>query len=310
MTVRILITGGSGYIAMQIGKFLSSLGYEVKLASRAQCTSSGFFHIDWNDDQSLFELCAEADIIIHAASLNARESSLAPAKAFELNAVSTTRLLENAVKAGVSRFIYLSTAHVYSSPLRGVVHEDTPVLNNHPYASSHYAAEQSTVYYSSVSALDAIALRLSNVFGIPPHSNHPAWELFVNDLCYQAVFCDRLKINSNSNIVRDFLPMKVLFDSILSLINFPHSFQEISPRRVLNVGSHISLSLYEMACMVQERLGALSGFSVPILHQSLGPTQALNYISLYRPSGTTTDSIRAEINSLLNHCLERKSSGA
>jgi UDP-glucose 4-epimerase len=54
----------------------------------------------------------------------------------------TEALVNAAIEENVQRFIFMSTAHVYSSPLLGVINESTPTTNQHPYATSHISGER------------------------------------------------------------------------------------------------------------------------------------------------------------------------
>ena len=66
--------------------------------------------------------------------MNAQDSLIDPKEAIEFNGRSTERLVIASIDAKVSKFIYLSTAHVYCSPLHGEISEESPILNKHPYA--------------------------------------------------------------------------------------------------------------------------------------------------------------------------------
>ena len=104
--------------------------------------------------------------MIHAAGMNAQDCAENPVGALGFNGVSTARLVQASIRAGVSKFIYFSTAHVYCSPLTGEIDVTSCPRNLHPYASTHLAGE-----YALMSAaqgdngLTGIILRLSNVIG-------------------------------------------------------------------------------------------------------------------------------------------------
>ena len=77
--------------------------------------------------------------------MNSQDCANDPVAALEFNGVATTRLVSAALSSGVKKFIYLSTAHIYSSPLVGKISEETYPKNFHPYATSHLAGEMAVL---------------------------------------------------------------------------------------------------------------------------------------------------------------------
>lgn len=75
--------------------------------------------------QTMGSLCSDIDCVVHLAALNENDCLLDPVRAAGVNTVATLRLLEAAAEADVKRFIYISTAHVYGSPLDGFLDEYT-----------------------------------------------------------------------------------------------------------------------------------------------------------------------------------------
>ena len=101
--------------------------------------------------------------------MNSKECASDPISALLVNGVDTARLVKAASRTNVKKFIYLSTAYVYSSPLDGVITEQTCLKNIHPYATSHLAGEQSVLLANQNQQLERVVFRLSNAFGAPVH---------------------------------------------------------------------------------------------------------------------------------------------
>lgn len=208
---RILITGGLGYLGGRIAQHLLGAGRCLLVGSRSAprvidwLPGATMVETAWHSEGSLRDACQAVDVIVHLAGMNAADCAADPVGALAFNAVGTARLLRAAVAANVKRFIYVSTAHVYANPLRGVITEATPPTNLHPYATSHRAAEDCVRLMHERHMLQGIVVRLSNTFGVPANPAANCWMLLVNDLCRQAVARGELVLHSSGLQRRDFI---------------------------------------------------------------------------------------------------------
>lgn len=258
--MRVLVTGGFGFVGARLGVHLDRQGHEVILASRTEHQSPDWLprarvlQVDWRDAETLERCCREVDVIVHASGMNAQDCSNDPVAALEVNGVLTARLAAAADRAAVKRFIYLSTAHVYDSPLSGAIDEDSCPRNLHPYATSHRAGEDAVLHLARQGRMDGIVVRLSNAFGPPAHPKANCWSLLVNDLCRGAVQNGCLSLRSDGRQIRDFVP---LTDVCLILEEFVTRGGAGSNRRLYNVGAARSLSVMEMATKIQERFSLI-----------------------------------------------------
>lgn len=310
--MRILITGGFGFIGGRLGKNLDDAGHQVVLGARKLQESPTWLPnadvevTSWTDSRLLGKACAGIDVIIHAAGMNAQDCTADPIAALESNGIATARLVKAAIDAGVQRIIYLSTAHVYASPLIGTITEDSCPRSLHSYATSHLVGEYAVLGADQRGQIDGMVLRLSNVFGAPMHRGVNCWMLLVNDLCRQAVQERQLVLRSNPSQQRDFVTMTEVCGFISSLTergahsNFP---------RVINVGSGQSAQLVTMASLVQSRCEALFNYK-PVI-RALTSEKADSQVPLVYK----TDRLRGtglgipiapsvEIDALLQFCRE------
>ena len=224
--MRILITGGLGFVGGRLAKMLTRQGrHEVFVASRsvddaAWLPEVEIKRIDWDSVSKLRALCEGVDIVAHLAGVNAPDSAADPVNAYEFNVVATARLVQAAIQSGVRRLLYLSTAHVYGAPLRGEINERLCPLPMHPYAISHRAAEDIVRMAHARGELEGITVRVSNAFGPPAHISANCWMLLVNDLCRQAILDKQLVLNSSGEQYRDFVPMEVVCAALTHLLKF------------------------------------------------------------------------------------------
>ena len=211
--MKFLITGGFGYVGGRLARHLASSGHEVFIGSRtfqpkpSWLVKGSIILMDWGDERSLLNACKNMDVIVHAAGMNAKECIESPELALQVNGVATGSLVSAASKQAVSQFIYLSSAHVYSEDLSGVISEEQSLTNLHPYATSQVAGERAAINGHSNVAMQTVVVRLANAIGVPLNKDVNCWMLVVNDLCKQAALDRRLVIRAPSNGVRNFITM-------------------------------------------------------------------------------------------------------
>ena len=311
MNKSIMITGGFGYIGGRVGQFIADqVGYNVLLGSRLQTQSPPWLpqakvvQTLWGSPEKLENTCANVEAIVHTAGMNAQDCAADPVAALELNAVATARLLQAAIRGGVKRFIYISTAHVYSSSLTGVINEKTCPSNLHPYASSHRAGEDVILAAHQRGEIEGIVVRLSNAYGAPAHKDANCWMLLVNDLCRQAVTTRHLELQSSGLQRRDFVPLTDVSRAINHLL---HLSGHHLANGVFNIGGEWSPTVWEMACLIQERCSEVLGFC-PELKRATAPNgeapDELDYrLDALRQSGFQLDSSKVvEIDKQLEFC--------
>ena len=266
MNKTVLITGGFGLLGGRLGQYLFG-NYNVILASRIDQVApdwlplSETIKIDWESEMSLLNACKSVDIIIHASGLNAQECGDDPEKALLVNGTYTQRLVDAAVKQGVKKIIYLSTAHVYSNNLTGVVTEDMPVTNEHPYATSHVVGERAVLSAANQGDIGGAVVRIANAFGRPVNKDVNCWMLLVNDLCKQAVVENSLILYGDSATVRDFVTIVDFCSTIKFLIE-----DKGASGNVINIGSGKARTIGEMAEKVQFICKNVLGFEPPIIY--------------------------------------------
>jgi UDP-glucose 4-epimerase len=261
--LRVLITGGTGYLGARIGKSLAEHGYNVCLGSRSPFTKGiveGCDQITTDWDDSDFQFTKGFDLIIHAAGMNANDCAQNPNLAFKFNGQTTGELAQKAALNGCKRFIYLSTVHVYSSTLVGDYDEQAPVLNRHPYATSHHFGEERALEVGKSSCLDVTVLRLSNSFGHPLTKQSTCWELVLNQFIRDAFLDGKIIIRGDRNTRRNFLPITELNRVLFEVLNYCGSIPN-----VINVSSTTSKTLLEVALQVRHITSKFLGTAVELI---------------------------------------------
>tara|TARA_B100001250_G_scaffold202781_1_gene173849 strand:+ start:13622 stop:14584 length:963 start_codon:yes stop_codon:yes gene_type:complete len=252
--MRILITGGFGFLGSRLAEHFIAQDHNVTLASRSFRKLTGnlsgvkFFKVNWGDKKNINEMVDSQDVVIHAAGINAKKCLDDPHKANSFNKNATEKLAKAAENSGVKNFFLLSTIHVYGNQLKGLITEESKTFNIHPYASSNLAGEKFINKIDSSSKMKAIVLRLANNFGYPAFPNNDCWSLVINDLCLQAIAKQEMVINGSGADFRDFFPIEILcniFDDFL--VNETSCFD----RSIYNICSSKSVSIKGVAEKIQ-----------------------------------------------------------
>lgn len=310
-TMRILISGGFGFVGGRLAVNLALSGHHIVLGSSKPdrlapwLPQAELAQMVWDDGGALEHICCGVDVVIHAAGMNAQDCAADPVAALALNGVATARFVAAASRAGVKKFIYLSTAHVYASPLLGIITEGTCPRNLHPYATSHLAGEHAVLGARHRGQIQGIVLRLSNAFGAPVHKDVNCWMLLVNDLCRQAVQTRKLVLHTSGLQQRDFVSLDWICYVVSNIAVMNDASSNLC---ILNLGAGVSQSVIEIARLIQQRCKESLGFE-PILHRPVDGTNeqpsALNYgVDKLTKIGLkiSDDTKTMEVDNLLHYC--------
>jgi len=172
--LRILVTGGVGYIGGTVARALAQQGHDVVVydnlchATRALLPAGvKFVQGDVADRSGLEKLLSSGfDGVMHfAALIEAGESMLKPELYFRNNTAATLSLLEAMISTGVHRLVFSSTAAVYGEPDVTPIPEDAPLRPTNPYGESKLLVEKMLSWVYRVHGLRYASLRYFNVAG-------------------------------------------------------------------------------------------------------------------------------------------------
>lgn len=177
--MKILVTGGAGYIGSHIVKSLGEKGHDVVVYDNLSyghewaVLSGRLIKGDLADKQridSVFEV-ERFDTVIHMAAFVVVDESIRdPLKYYRNNFVNAINLIEICLKRGVNRFVFSSTAAVYGIPEKVPVTEETPLLPINPYGASKAMVERVIGDAGVSNDFRYISLRYFNVAGADKHS--------------------------------------------------------------------------------------------------------------------------------------------
>jgi UDP-glucose-4-epimerase GalE len=172
--MRMLVTGGAGYIGSHTVALLRRAGHAVTVADnlstghRAAVPPDSLVECDLSDRDRLTRVLCERQIeaVVHfAASCYVGESVSDPAKYYNNNLVGTLSLLDAMRSAGVNRIVFSSTCATYGEPSRVPITEDERQEPVNPYGFTKLAIEHALRDYGHAYGLGSVALRYFNASG-------------------------------------------------------------------------------------------------------------------------------------------------
>jgi dTDP-glucose 4,6-dehydratase len=202
--VKVLVTGGAGFIGSHYVRTLLTDGYEelggprptsvvvldaltyagslTNLAPVADDPRLHVVHGDILDAPVVEALVQEAHVVVHFAAESHVDRSIAGAGSFvRTNVVGTQVLLDAVLRHGVERFVHVSTDEVYGSIDEGSWPETHPLQPNSPYAASKASSDLMARAYARTHGLPVVVTRCSNNYG-PHQFPEKVIPLFVTNL--------------------------------------------------------------------------------------------------------------------------------
>jgi UDP-glucose 4-epimerase len=241
--MKILVTGGAGFIGSSIVKQLLENNYEViiidnlttgELHNVRPMTSFYPLDITSNELEKVF-LLERPEIVIHqAAQVSVQQSITSPSLDCHVNIAGTINILNACVKYKVKKLIYSSTAAVYGAPNYLPIDEDHPILPMSFYGLSKLTSERYIQLFSQLYNLKYTILRYANVYG--PNQNLQG-EAGVIALFIKHMLNDRsLTIFGDGNQTRDFVYVKdVAAANILAI--------QKGDNQIFNISSNTQISI-------------------------------------------------------------------
>lgn len=253
--MKILVTGGAGFIGSHLVKRLLMEGHSVTVVDnlstgKLENVPSGahFYHLDIRDKRLSSILIKEnPQLIYHLAAQTSVPLSVAdPAEDAAVNIMGSINLFHKAVENKVSKIIYSSTAAVYGVP------ESLPITEAHlanpisGYGLSKLTAEKYLQYYHLAYGIDYTILRYANVYGEGQDSNGEGG--VVAQFMHRALKRERPKIFGDGRQTRDFIYVQDVVEANIRSMN-----------KASQQTLHISTSVATSITLLWENIQAITG---------------------------------------------------
>jgi UDP-glucose 4-epimerase len=204
--MKVLVTGGAGFIASHIVDRYLDMGMDVAIVDNLSRGSTSnlnprarFYKADIRDYDAIrriFEKERPDCINHHAAQMDLRRAVHEPAFDAETNIVASIHLLNLAVEFKAKRVVYASTGGAaYGEPLYVPMGEDHPINPTSPYGISKHTVEHYLFNYRLLHGLEYVVLRYGNVYGTRQSSQGEAGVV--------AIFCEQMLAQKTPKIFGD-----------------------------------------------------------------------------------------------------------
>lgn len=171
-----LITGGAGFIGSNIAKALVAKGEKVKIldnfnTGKRENIAEFIDDVevidgDFTNERMVQSALKQVDVVFHQGAIPSVPKSIQnPIESNHANVSGTLQLLQGAVEAKVSRFIYAASSSAYGDSETLPKHEQLPGNPMSPYAVSKYTGELYCKVFYNLYSLETVSLRYFNVFG-------------------------------------------------------------------------------------------------------------------------------------------------
>jgi UDP-glucose 4-epimerase len=251
--MRVLLTGGAGFIGSHVAEQLLGCDHELAVvddlsSGRRENVPEGtpLYEIDVRSGcGEVFEEFEPHALLHQAAQMDVRRSVREPDFDADVNVIGTIRLLENCVKHGVRKVVFASTGGaIYGEQREFPAPEDHPQYPVSPYGISKLAGERYLHFYSVQHGICYAALRYANVYG-PRQDPH-------GEAGVVAIFCGNLAagrtstINGTGKQTRDYVYVEdVARANLLAL-------SDGVPSGAYNIGTGIETSVNELYELLRE----------------------------------------------------------
>ena len=259
--MRILITGGAGFIGYHLGKRLTELGHDVMPLDNGMqpchATDNDYIHGDIRDIDDLREYVGDADIVFHlAAQISVDKSILDPQETIDINVTGTQNVLQ-LCKLYKVPMIFASSSEIYGTSQRQYMAEDHALDAQSPYAASKVAGDRLCHAYYKTYGMDVRILRNFNTAG--PYQN--GYGAVFSSFIEKALFNKPIEVFGDGTQERDYMWVGDAVDAYLTVM------EKGKPGIVVNAGTGKTITVNQIAELVLKHTGR----DVEIIHTAPRP---------------------------------------
>jgi UDP-glucose 4-epimerase len=259
--MKVLVTGGCGFIGSHLVDTLVDNGYEVINVDDQSASNEQFYinnkaknyNFSITETERLIKISDGCEYIFHlAAESRLQQATENPQKAVNTNIGGTLSVLECCKKHGIG-IAFSSTSSVYGNTDQLPITEDHRENCMNPYASTKYAAELLIRNYNTLHGVPATIFRYFNVFG----ERAPAFGQYA---LVTSIFLNQKKNNLPLTVVgdgsqkRDFIYVKDIVNANILAFKLHKTVPDIANATPYNIGSGTEVSVLELANAISDNI--------------------------------------------------------
>nr|WP_108871102.1 UDP-glucose 4-epimerase GalE [Tessaracoccus timonensis] len=272
--MKILITGGAGYIGSTVASACEDAGHDVVIlddfstGKREFIQDRPLYEGDIADGALVDQIFSEhhIDAVVHcAAKIVVPESVADPLGYYDNNVGKTVKLLEALERNGNKRFLFSSSASIYAPDENFVVTEQSPLSPNSPYAKTKYLVELILEDFTKASDMRVLSLRYFNPIGTDPklrsgqqleHPTHvlakllEAWQKHETFTVTGVDWPTR-----DGSGIRDYIHVWDLAQAHVAALEHFDEATASEPYQVFNIGTGNGVTVKELAASFEEISG-------------------------------------------------------
>ncbi len=255
--MKILVTGGAGFIASHVSDLFLSKGHKVVVLDNLSGgkrenvpRAARFVKLDIRDARGVEALFKKErfDVVdSHAAQMSVPASVEDPRLDADINVLGILNLLEASRKTGVRKFIHVSSGGtVYGSPKKLPITEKYPILPMSPYGITKAVGEDYLRFYRAEHGLKYSVLRYSNVYGPRqlPHGEAGVVAIFIQKLLAGGV----PTIFGDGSVIRDYVYCGDVARANLALLTRGDG-------EAYNIGTGVPTNLKKLFSVIAREMG-------------------------------------------------------
>ena len=248
--MKILITGGAGFIGRHLALLLSKNHSITIYDNLSNSTKPDFENVkfvkgDILDYEIFLEASKEFDVVIHlAAKIDVAESVINPKDTMNVNVNGTENILKCCVENKIKKIIFASSAAVYGEQ-ENIITEETKTNPLSPYGESKLVAEEKIKKYCNENNLNAIIFRMFNVYGSGQTKQYAGVITKFSDNILQNI---SLTIYGDGKQTRDFISINDIVEA------YRYVLENIQEKKCItyNLGTGVATSITQLAKLMLE----------------------------------------------------------
>lgn len=250
--VKVLVTGGAGFIGSHLVDALVADGHDVLVVDNLSSGKKEYVHreaqlhvVDIREYSALEPLIGGVDAVFHLAAEPRLQMSLEqPLETHAVNVTGTLNVLEAARVNGVKSVLFASSCTVYGNSEQLPLREDCPTLPVSPYGVHKLQGEQYMRLYGQLFGMRTVSLRLFNVFG-PRKTADGAYPMVIPIFLKQKKAGEPLTIVGDGEQTRDYVHVTDVARAFVAAWQ-----ADMDGNHVFNVGSGKQYSVNAIASII------------------------------------------------------------